>query len=99
MIELFVGKIEREHDTKRGKTMHCLGFRYPSQKKNVFSLSKPSFVSSSHFIHPHRGLRTSLSSREVKTTTNDFYDDLDDDGLFFFSLSLSLFMFVCLGKH
>ena len=100
-IELFVGKIERAPH-KKGEKNSLFRVWVSESKKNVFSLSKLSFVSSSHFIHLHRGLHISLSSREVKTTTNDFYDDLDDDVFYlpffffslFLSLSLSLFLFV-----
>ena len=84
--------------------MHCLGFKYPVRKKNVFSLPTVLCLIHHHII----GLHISLSSREVKTTRPDFYDDLDYDSVIFFapflfflfiSLSLSLFLFVCLGKR
>ena len=103
---LFVGKFERARNAlKRGKKIHCLGSGYPSQTKNVFSL--PTVLCLTHHHHVI-GLHVSLSSREVKTTRPDFYDDLDYDSVIFalflffslyFSLSLSLFLFVCLGKR
>ena len=77
--------------------MHCLGFKYPVRKKNVFSLPTVLCLIHHHII----GLHISLSSREVKTTRPDFYDDLHDDDVFylpffFFSLFLSLSLSFCL---
>ena len=78
--------------------MHCLGFKYPVRKKNVFSLPTVLCLIHHHII----GLHISLSSREVKTTRPDFYDDSDYDSVIFISLSffslyfsLSLSLFVC----
>ena len=82
---------------KKGGKMHCLGFKYPVRKKNVFSLPTVLCLIHHHII----GLHISLSSREVKTTRPDFYDDLHDDDVFylpffFFSLFLSLSLSFCL---
>lgn len=83
--------------------MHCLGFKRSSQKK-TFSLPTVLCLTHHHII----GLHVSLSSREVKTTRPDFYDAIYTTTTFFislsffslyFSLSLSLFLFVCSGKR
>ena len=92
---------QARHEKQKGggkkRAVHCLGFENRVRKNVLFS-SLFSTVLCLNTLYISSEVYTHLSSPEVKTTFDaNFCDDADDDGgLFFFSLSLSLCLFVCL---